>query len=49
MNLNLVIARAEINLGEHMGSSLLIKQDVNACEWILVLDGDCIERSVINT
>jgi hypothetical protein len=39
----------EINFGEHMGSHLLIKQDVVAWKWILVLDSDCIERSVIHT
>jgi hypothetical protein len=48
-NLDLVIARVEINLGEHLGSSKLIKQDANAWQWIHVLDGDCIERSVIHT
>jgi len=29
-DLNLVITRTEINLGEHSGSSQLIKQDINA-------------------
>jgi hypothetical protein len=27
----------------------LIKHDVNAWEWILVLDGDCSEKSIIHT
>jgi hypothetical protein len=39
---NLIIARTEINLGKHLGSHQLIKQDVDAWERILVPDGDCI-------
>jgi hypothetical protein len=46
---NLMIAGAKINLGEHLGSCQLIKQDIDAWEGILVLDGDCIQRSVIHT
>jgi hypothetical protein len=41
-NFNLKIARTEINLGKHLGSLQLIKQDVDAWEMILILDGDCI-------
>jgi hypothetical protein len=48
-NLDLVIAGVEINLGEHLGSSLLIEQEVNAGYGILVLDGDGIQQSVIHT
>jgi hypothetical protein len=44
-----MIAGAEINLGEHLGSRQLIKQDIVAWERILVIDGDCIQRSVIPT
>jgi hypothetical protein len=39
---NLMIAGTEINLEKHLGSRQLIKQDVDAWERILVLDGDCI-------
>jgi hypothetical protein len=46
-DLNLVITGVEINLGEYLGSLQLIKQDINAWEGILVLDGDCIQQSVI--
>jgi hypothetical protein len=45
----LMIAGAEINLGEHLGSRQLIKQDVNAWKMILILDGDCIQWSIIHT
>jgi hypothetical protein len=41
---NLMIVVVEINLGEHLGSRQLIKQDVDAWERILVLNGDCIQR-----
>jgi hypothetical protein len=47
-SLDLVIARAEINLGEHLGSRYLIEQDVNGWKWILVLDSDGIEWSLIH-
>jgi hypothetical protein len=46
---NLMITRAVINIGEHLGSRRLIKQDVDAWKRILVLDGDCIQQSVIHT
>jgi hypothetical protein len=46
---NLMIAGAEINLGEHLGFCQLIKQDVDAWEGVLVLDSDCIQRLVIQT
>jgi hypothetical protein len=48
-DLNLMIARAEIDLGEHLGSCQLIKQDIDAWERILVLYGDCIQWSVVHT
>jgi hypothetical protein len=48
-DLNLMIASAKINLGEHLGSCYLIKLDVNMWKRILVLDDDCIQRSVIHT
>jgi hypothetical protein len=48
-DLDLMIPRAEINLGEHLSSHYLIKQEVNAGWWILVFDGDDIKRSIIHT
>jgi hypothetical protein len=44
-----MIARAEINLEEHLSFRQLIKQDVDEWEGVLVLDGDYIQRSVIHT
>jgi hypothetical protein len=46
---NLMIAEAEINFGEYLGSRQLTKQYVDAWERILVLDGDYIQQSVIHT
>jgi hypothetical protein len=46
---NLMIVGVEINLGEHLGSRQLIKQDIDAWKRILILDGDYIQRSVIHT
>jgi hypothetical protein len=44
-----MIVGVEINLGEHLGSRQLIKQDIDAWKRILILDGDYIQRSVIHT
>jgi hypothetical protein len=49
MDLNLIIAGAEINLREHLGSRQLIKHDIDAWKRILVLDSDCIQWSIIHT
>jgi hypothetical protein len=49
MDFNLMIAGAEINLGEHLGFRQLIKQDVDEWEGVHVLDGDYIQWSVIHT
>jgi hypothetical protein len=44
-----MITRTKVNLGEHFGSSQLIKKNIDPGKRIFVLDGDCIERSVIHT
>jgi hypothetical protein len=49
MDFNLMISGEEINLGEHLGSRQLIKQDVDDGKGILVLDSDFIQRSIIHT
>jgi hypothetical protein len=48
-NFDLVITRTKINLGENFGSSQLIKKNINLGKRIFVLDGYCIEQSVVNT
>jgi hypothetical protein len=48
-NFDLVITRTKIDLGENFGSSQLIKKNINSGKRIFVLDGCCIERSVIHT
>ena len=47
-NLHLMIARSEINLGEILGTSKLIKQIIDSWQRVLVLDGDCIQVLVVN-
>ena len=47
-NLHLMIARSEINLGEILGTSELVKQIINSWQRVLVLDGDCVQVLVIN-
>jgi hypothetical protein len=44
-----MITRTKIDLGENFGSSQLIKKNIDSGKRIFVLDGHCIERSVINT
>jgi hypothetical protein len=44
-----MIARAKVYLGKYLGSHQLIKQYINAGQWILIFDCHCIERAVINT
>jgi hydrogenase maturation factor len=39
----------EINLGKDSCTSKLIKENVDVGQWVLVLDGDGIQRSVVNT
>jgi hypothetical protein len=48
-NFDLMITRMKVDLGENFGSSQLIKKNINSGKRIFVLDGDCIERSVIHT
>jgi hypothetical protein len=48
-NLDLVITRIKVNLREDFGSSQLIEKNIDSGKGVFVLDGDCIERSVIHT
>jgi hypothetical protein len=48
-NFDLVVTKTKIDLGEDFGSSQLIKKNVDSGKRIFVLDGYCIERSVVNT
>jgi hypothetical protein len=48
-NFDLMIIITKVNLGEDFGSSQLIKKNIDSGERVFVLDGDCIERSVIHT
>jgi hypothetical protein len=48
MNLDLMIARSQINLREYLSFRQLIKQDVTVGKRIFVLDGDGIEWTIIH-
>jgi hypothetical protein len=48
-NLDLMIARSQINLGEYLSFRQLTKQDINVGKRIFVLDGDVIEWAIIHT
>jgi hypothetical protein len=48
-NFDLVVTRTKVDLGENIGSSQLIKKNIDSGKRIFVLDGYCIERSVVNT
>jgi hypothetical protein len=45
----LVVTRTKIDLGENFVSSQLMKENIDSGKRIFVLDGYCIERSVIHT
>jgi hypothetical protein len=44
-----MVTRTKVDLGENSGSSELIKKNIDLGKRIFVLDGHCIERSVIHT
>jgi hypothetical protein len=46
MDLNLVIAQMEIDLGEDFSTDKLIKKNVHVGQRIFVLDSDDIQRPV---
>jgi hypothetical protein len=48
-DLDLMITRTEIDLGKDFSTGKLIKENVDAGQWIFILDGDGIQRSVVNT
>jgi hypothetical protein len=48
MDLDLMITRTKIYLGEDLCTDQLIKQDINTRKWILVLDGDNVQRPIIH-
>jgi hypothetical protein len=49
MDLDLMIIRMKIDLGKDFTTRKLIKENVDAGQWVLVLDSDGIQRSVVNT
>jgi hypothetical protein len=42
MDLDLMVTRMEIDLQKDLRTDKLIKMDVDAGQWVLVLDGDNI-------
>jgi hypothetical protein len=48
-DLDLMITRTEIDLGKDSCTGKLIKENVDAGQWILVLDDDGIQGPVVNT
>jgi hypothetical protein len=42
MDLDLMVTRTEINLRKDLHTDKLIKKNVEAGQWVLVLDGDGI-------
>jgi hypothetical protein len=49
MDLDLMITQMEINHGKDSCTGKLIKEKVDAGQWVLVLDGDSIQRPVVHT
>jgi hypothetical protein len=48
MDLDLIITQSKINLGEHLSTCQLIKQEVDVWQWVHVLDCHRIEWSIID-
>jgi hypothetical protein len=48
-DLDLMITQTEIDLRKDSYTRKLIKENVDAGQWVLVLDGDDIQRPVVNT
>jgi hypothetical protein len=48
-DLDLMITRMKTYLGEDLCTDHLIKQDVSTRKWILVLDGDSVQKQIIHT
>jgi hypothetical protein len=48
-DLDLMITWTEINLRKDFSTGKLIKENVDTGQWIFVLDGDGIQRLVVNT
>jgi hypothetical protein len=48
-NFDFMITRTMVNLREDFGSNQLIKKNIDSGKRVLVLDGDCIGRSIIYT
>jgi hypothetical protein len=46
-NLDLVVARTNVDLREDFGTSQLIKKNIDSRKRVFVFDGDCIEWSII--
>jgi hypothetical protein len=49
MDLDLMITQTEIDLGKDSCTDKLIKENVDAGQWVLVLDGDGIQKLIVNT
>jgi hypothetical protein len=49
MDLDLMITRIKIDLGKDFCTDKLIEKNVNARQWIFVLDSDDIHKPVVNT
>jgi hypothetical protein len=47
-NFDLVVTRTKIDLEENLGSRQLIKKNIDSGKRIFVLDGYCVERSVVD-
>jgi hypothetical protein len=49
MDFDFMITRMEIDLGEDFSTDKLIKQDIVAGQWILVLDSDGVQGLIVHT
>jgi hypothetical protein len=44
-----VITRTKVDFGKDFSTDKLMKQDIDAGQWVLVLDSDGVQWSVVHT
>src|SRR3954467_5881394 len=49
LDADLVIAGAEVDLGEHLGTLYSVEYFINTREGVTVLDGQFVQRAVVDT
>jgi hypothetical protein len=49
VDLDLMVTQSKIDLGKDFSTGELIEKNIDARQWIFVLDSDDIQRPIVNT